>query len=158
MTYVIDWNDPLVIAESRDIAVRARAIFEVLRDPRRHQEFDGSTMVRVSEDLPIDSVGQSFVMHMHNDEFGDYEMRNEVVEFVLDRVVGWAPNRHDIEEESWNHRWGWRLTPHDATTTVTAYFDCTRVPEDALRILDRGEWARPILVRSLDRLGTVVAR
>ena len=156
VTHTVNWSDPLVIAESRDIAAPVHEIFSVLRDPRRHHEFDGSSMVRDCDALPIESVGQSFVMRMHNEEFGDYEMRNDVVEFALNQAVTWAPNRHDIQEESWNHRWGWRLRPISDTTLVTAFFDCTRVPEDARQILENGEWARPILVRSLERLKALV--
>jgi hypothetical protein len=158
VAHVADLNNPLVISESRRISAPAHEIFVVLRDPRRHVEFDGSSMVRSSDAAPIGSVGDSFVMRMHNDDFGDYEMRNEVVEFIEDQAIAWAPNRHDVDEESWNHRWGWRLHPDGGTTEVTAYFDCSRVPQDARRILRNGEWGRPILERSLDRLNTLVMR
>jgi len=157
VAYVVEWSNPLVIAERRDIAASAQEIFSILRDPKRHHEFDGSTMLRHSDYPPIDGVGQSFVMRMHNEDFGAYEMRNEIVEFELDRAIAWAPKRHDvIDDEDWDHRWGWRLSPEGRETEVTAYFDCTRVPDEGRRILDQGEWARPILVRSLQRLEHLV--
>lgn len=156
MVDLVDLSNPLVISESRRIDAPADAIFEVLKDPTRHREFDGSTMVRDSDAPLIEAVGDRFIVRMHNDEFGDYEMRSEVVAFVPGREIAWAPNRHDVVEEGWNHRWGWRLAPDGNATHVVAYFDCTRVPADGQRILRGGEWSRPILSRSLENLENLV--
>jgi uncharacterized protein YndB with AHSA1/START domain len=156
VTETSDLSDPLVVAVSRRIDAPAHEIFQVLRDPKRHHEFDGSGMVRTTDDPPIESVGDTFVMRMHNDEFGDYEMRNDVVEFVADRALAWAPSRHDVEEDGWDHRWGWRLAPDGEATEVTAFFDCTRVPEDGRRILRDGQRWRPVLERSLEQLEVLV--
>ena len=154
-----DLTDPLVVSVTRRIDAPAPLLFEVLRDPGRHPQLDGSGMVRGTDAPPITGVGDAFVMRMHNDEFGDYEMRNDVVEYAPDRSIAWAPTRHDVpDDESWDHRWGWRLSPRGEATEVTAFFGCTRVPEDGLRILDRGEWGRPILEQSLDRLRALVTR
>ncbi len=153
-----DLAGPLVVSVSRHINAPAHELFEVLRDPRRHHEIDGSSMVRDSDAPPIDAIGEAFVMRMHNDEFGDYEMRNEVVEFVRDRAIAWAPKRHDVDDdEDWDHRWGWRLTPVRDGTEVTAFFDCTRVPDEGRRILRDGERWRPDLERSLEQLDALVA-
>jgi hypothetical protein len=153
---LVDLSNPLVISESRRIEAPADVIFGLLKDPTRHREFDGSTMVRDSDAPPIEAVGDRFIVRMHNDEFGDYEMRSEVVAYVPDREISWAPKRHDVVEEDWNHRWGWRLAPEGSATRVVAYFDCTRVPEDGQRILRGGEWSRPILRRSLENLENLV--
>ena len=91
MSETADVSDPLVVVVSRRIDAPAHELFEVLRSPKRHCEFDGSTMVRDSDALPIDGVGDTFVMRMHNEEFGDYEMRNIVVEYVQDVAIAWAP-------------------------------------------------------------------
>lgn len=157
MSEAVDLSDPLIVAVSRRIDASAREIFDVLRDPGRHQDFDGSTMVRDTDDPPIEAVGDTFVMRMHNDEFGDYEMRNHVVEFVQDRAIAWAPKRHDSDDdEDWDHRWGWRLNPDGEATVVTAFFDCTRVPESGRLVLNGGERWRPDLERSLERLQALV--
>lgn len=156
MVDLIDLSNPLVISEARRIDAPATAIFAVLKDPTRHHEFDGSTMVRDSDAPLIEAVGDRFIMRMHNEEFGDYEMRSEVIAYVPDREIAWAPSRHDVVEESWNHRWCWRLTPDGNATDVVAYFDCTRVPADGQRILRGGEWSRPILRRSLENLENLV--
>jgi len=122
-------------------------------------EVDGSGMLRGCDAPVICAVGDVFVMRMHNDEFGDYEMRNEVVEYVPDAALTWAPRRHDVASDNpWNHRWGWHLVPAGDATEVTAHFDCTRVPEDGRRILRGGERWRPELERSLALLEEIVAR
>ena len=82
-----------------------------------------------------------------------------MVEFIQDRAIAWAPKRHDVDDdEDWNHRWGWRLTPDGKATEVTAFFDCTRVSEDGQHILRGEERWRPVLERSLVRLAALVAR
>ena len=151
-----DLSDPLVITESRLIGAPAAVIFAVLRDPARHAELDGSGMIVSCDAPPVAAVGDTFVVAMHNDLFDDYQMRNTVVEFVPDRSIAWAPTRHDFDEESWDHRWGWRLAPDGDATEVTGFYDCTRLPEDGRRILHDGEWGRPWLVGSLDRLEVLV--
>lgn len=145
-----------MLSERRRIPAPAPVIFEVLRDPRRHREFDSSGMVRTTDAPPVTAVGDAFVMSMHNDMFGDYEMRNEVVEYAPDRAIARAPKRHDVIEDSWDHRWGWRLAPDGGATEVTAYFDCSRLPEDGLRVLRNGEMWRPVLERSLEKLEALV--
>jgi hypothetical protein len=151
-----DLADPLVVTATCRIDAPASAIFEVLRDPRRHPNFDGSGMLLGTDAPPVTAVGDSFVMRMHNDEFGDYEMRNHVVELVEDRAIAWAPKRHDVAEEDWDHRWGWRLEPDGDATVVTAFFDCTRVPEDGRRILRGGQRWQGELASSLVRLDELV--
>jgi hypothetical protein len=154
---VANLSDPLVVTASRRINAPAHEIFEVLRTPRRHREFDGLNMVRDSDAPPIEAVGDQFIMRMHNEEYGNYEMRNQVVEYVQDRAIAWAPKRHDIDDdEDWNHRWGWRLTPDGDATDVVAFFDCTRVPDEGRRILRDGERWRPVLEKSLEKVDGLV--
>jgi hypothetical protein len=49
VTETADLSDPPVVSVSRRIDSPVPAIFEVLRDPKRHHEFDGSTMARDSD-------------------------------------------------------------------------------------------------------------
>jgi hypothetical protein len=77
---------------SRRIGATAAAIFGVLADPGRHVVLDGSGMVRGAVTAtPICGVGDVFVMKMFFAELGDYEMNNHVVEYELDRRIGWEP-------------------------------------------------------------------
>jgi hypothetical protein len=40
---------------------------------------------------PVSGVGDAFIMRMYFSELGDYEMNNHVVEYELDRRIGWEP-------------------------------------------------------------------
>ena len=57
-----------------------------------HPLIDGSGMLREApSDVVLSRVGDVFTMKMHNDEMGDYEMSNQVVEYELNRRIGWEP-------------------------------------------------------------------
>lgn len=71
------------VAVSRRIEADAATIFEILADPSRHTELDGSEMLRgaLTEDV-VSGVGDVFVLKMYFVPLGgDYEMANHVVEF-----------------------------------------------------------------------------
>ena len=80
---------PVVV--SRRICAPAHDIFQILADPVRHLELDGSESLRgaVSATM-ITGVGDIFVMKMHFSRLGDYEMNNHVVEYEQDRRTGGA--------------------------------------------------------------------
>jgi len=80
------------VAVSRRICAPAHDIFQVLADPVRHQDFDGSQMLRgAGSAAVISGVGDVFVMKMYFARIGDYEMNNHVVEYEPDRRIGWEP-------------------------------------------------------------------
>src|SRR3984957_13376328 len=76
---------------SRRMGAPAAHIFEILANPQRHMDFDGSDMLRGAVlDHPISEVGDTFTMKMHR--LGDdYLMLNYVVEFEPDRRLFWEP-------------------------------------------------------------------
>src|SRR5580704_3891817 len=78
------------VAVSRRICAPAHDIFQILANPVRHLELDGSGMLRgaVSTTM-ISGVGDVFVMKMYYSELGDYEMNNHVVDYEADRRIGW---------------------------------------------------------------------
>jgi hypothetical protein len=135
---------------SRRIEAPAALIFEILANPQRHMDFDGSDMLRGAViDGPISGVGETFTMKMHR--LGrDYLMLNYVVEFEPNRRIFWEPAPGDLATAGGNpskvgipagYRWGYSLTPDgDNATVVTEVFDCG--PEENRWILLRegGEW------------------
>ena len=134
---------------SRRIEAPAALIFEILANPQRHMEFDGSGMLRGAIDRPIAGVGETFTMKMHR--LGrDYLMLNYVVEFEPNRRIFWEPAPGDLATAGGNpskvgipagYRWGYSLTPDgDNATVVTEVFDCG--PEENRWILLRegGLW------------------
>src|ERR1022692_835994 len=126
------------VSVSRTIDVPAQRVFRILTDLARHPLIDGSDMVLASTGGVITGVGDVFTMKMHNDEMGEYEMANDVIEFEPDRRVIWEPvlrsasrpeDQADVDDRS-HHRWGYALTPlSDTSTLVTEIFDCSRAPE-----------------------------
>lgn len=144
---------PVVV--SRRINAPAGAIFEILADPRRHTDLDGSGMLRGAvTDSVVTGVGDVFVLKMFFSELGDYEMANLVVDYELNRRIHWQPRRHDIEEDSWGQRWGFELTPDGtAATIVTEIFDCSAWPElERVEDLDNGKIWIDAMTRTLERL------
>jgi uncharacterized protein YndB with AHSA1/START domain len=153
-------DEPAVVSVSRRIAASPSTIFDLLTDPRRHVDIDGTGMLRgPQDDARLSGVGMVFLMNMNNDEFGDYVMKNTVVEFETNSLLAWAPERHDVSSDSpWRHRWRFRLEPdgNDATI-VTEEFDLTHSPDVAKRILRNGERWRADMERTLETLNSVVA-
>jgi hypothetical protein len=149
-----------VVRVERRIAAPAPAIFAILSDPRRHTEIDGSGMLRGDDDArPITGVGDEFFMTMYYEQFGDYVMRNLVVEFVIPERIVWEPTRHDIpHDEVWHIRWGYELTPDGSdATVVTAVYDCRTAPATMRSSMREGEHWRPAMEETLDRLARVAA-
>lgn len=157
------------VAVSRRIGAPAHDIFEILANPVRHPELDGSGMLRgaVSTTM-ISGVGDVFVMKMFFSELGDYEMNNHVVVYEADRLIGWEPEagrgHRDAAppgqaETRWGHRWIYQLTPDGPDVTiVTEIYDCSRAPEDERRGMDNGNVWVESMTRTLDRLDALCTR
>ena len=119
---------------SRRIEAPAALIFEILANPQRHSDFDGSAMLRGAVfDRPISNVGDTFTMKM-NRLGREYLMLNYVVEFEPNRRIFWEPAPGDVPTAGGDptkvgvpagYRWGYSLTPDgDDATVVTEVFDC----------------------------------
>src|SRR5580698_5881186 len=146
-------NEPVEV--SRRIEAPAAAIFEILANPRRHMDFDGSDMLRGAVlNRPISDVGDTFTMKM-NRLGRDYLMLNYVVEFEPDRRIFWEPAPGDLPPADGKpsavgipagHRWGFILTPDDeGATLVTEVFDYGYASEELRHAVRQdGEWVEAI--------------
>jgi len=135
---------------SRRIEAPAELIFEILANPQRHMDFDGSDMVRGAVlDRPISEVGDTFTMKMHR--FGrDYIMVNHVVVYEQDRRIAWEPAPGDVATAGGDparvgvpagYRWGYSLTPVGETVTVvTESFDCGNEDGKWILLKEDGRW------------------
>ena len=157
------------VAVSRRICAPAHDIFQVLADPARHLELDGSGSLRgaVSPTM-ISGVGDVFVMKMYFPHLGDYEMNNHVVEYQQDRRIGWEPEAGrghpaaapgSSESTRWGHRWSYQLTPDGPdATVVTEIYDCSRAPEEERAGMDNGNVWIESMAQTLERLDALFAR
>ena len=103
------------VSRSVTVAAPPAEVFDLLADPRRHAEIDGSGTVkgriRGPERL---SDGARFGMRMHY--LVPYVITNTVVEFEPGRRIAWRHFGH--------HVWRYELAPTgDGGTVVTETFD-----------------------------------
>lgn len=107
-----------IVSGTRTINASAESIFELLVDPARHAEIDGSDMVQAARPSGPKrlSNGAKFGMDMKFLGFLPYRISNEVVEFVENERVAWRHFGH--------HIWRYELEAIDPTTTkVTESFE-----------------------------------
>jgi hypothetical protein len=157
------------VAVSRRISAPAREIFQVLANPARHTDIDGSGMLRgAASTRVISGAGDVFVMKMYYSKLGHYEMNNHVVEYEPDRRISWEPEAgrghpdaapSGSAEGRWGHRWTYQLTPEGPDATiVTEIYDCSRAPEDQRVGMDNGKvWAES-MAETLERLDALCTR
>jgi uncharacterized protein YndB with AHSA1/START domain len=120
MTVNIVDAGPRKISMSAEVNAPADELFEMVADPRRHHELDGSGTVMDTIDGPQRlSSGARFSVKMK--QYGvPYRITSEVTDFTDGRVVEW---RHPL-----GHRWRWELTPlPDQATLVTETFDYSQL-------------------------------
>jgi hypothetical protein len=162
-------DDCPAVAVSRRIRAPAPDIFQVLANPVRHPEFDGSESLRgAGSAAVISAVGDVFVMKMYFPHLGDYEMNNHVVEYEQDRRIGWEPEAGrghpdaapgGSEPARWGHRWSYQLAPDDPdATVVTEIYDCSRAPEEERAEMDNGNIWAEAMAETLERLDALCTR
>lgn len=109
-------SDPKkIVGSSRVVKATPQQIFDLLADPSRHPEIDGSGSVKSAQAGAPQrlSLGAKFGMDM---KIGmPYKITNEVVEFEEGARIAW---RH-----FGGHVWRYVLEPVDGGTEVTEQFD-----------------------------------
>jgi hypothetical protein len=120
---------------TRTIPASTERIFELVADPRRHQDIDGSGTVRDATELPERlALGATFGMNM--DFGGPYQMTSTIIEFEEGRRIAWQ-SRPSPNAARWRHLFGgriWRyeLEPVEGGTVVRESWDLS---EERLRML-----------------------
>lgn len=126
---VVDTGSPWIISRSMVVQAEADRIFDLLADPRRHPDFDGSGSVRGAiSGPPRLSLGAKFGMDMRL--VVPYRVSSQVKEFDEGRRIAWA--------HIGGHRWRYELQPlADGSTRVTETFDATTARSArALKLMD----------------------
>jgi uncharacterized protein YndB with AHSA1/START domain len=135
---VVETGSPWIVSRSLVIDAPAAQIFDILADPRRHADFDGSGSVRRAISGPARlSLGAKFGMDMRL--VVPYRISSQVKEFEEGRRIAWA--------HMMGHRWRYELESlPSGGTRVTETFDGTTARSArALKLMDAyGRNARAI--------------
>jgi uncharacterized protein YndB with AHSA1/START domain len=116
-------DDGDVVSVEREIAAPPEAIFDLLVDPGRHQDIDGSGTVRGAKGEPQRlELGSRFGMSM---KMGlPYSMSSTVIELEEDRLIAWqtrGPGR--IGAHVGGRIWRYELEPVEGGTLVRESWD-----------------------------------
>jgi uncharacterized protein YndB with AHSA1/START domain len=140
----------------RTIPAAPEAIFELLADPRRHHEIDGSGTVQQVKDAPPRlGPGARFAMSMR---FGmPYSMMNEVVEFEEGRRIAWQtrPPGRWAQKFVGGRIWRYELEPVDGGTRVRETWDISQEKLKLLVVPMRGR-TRKGMEGTLERIEEIV--
>jgi hypothetical protein len=106
---ILETGDERIISAQIEIKASPEVIFDILIQPRRHSEIDGSASVqRIIEGPERLSLGDTFKVRMKI-RF-NYWVTNTVLEFEPNRRITWA---HLL-----GNRWTYELTPLDNGITL----------------------------------------
>ena len=148
---VVDTGSPWIISRSIVVQAPVEQVFEILANPRRHPDFDGSGSVRGAIAGPERlSLGAKFGMDMRL--FVPYRISSQVKEFDEGRRIAWA--------HVGGHRWRYELEPlPDGSTRVTETFDATTARSArALKLMDAYNRNTRAIEETLPRLAALAER
>lgn len=147
------------ITVSRTIDASTSELFQVLSNPERHVELDGSGFVISDEKSDrITATGQSFRMNMSGDHMGgDYQTDNVVTGYDPNKLLAWKTAPAGAEPPGWE--WLWELTAQGADSTeVTLTYDWSAVTDqELLQKISFPLVPESALEESLGRLAAVVS-
>ena len=126
-------SDDKKITVSRTIDASAADIFNVLSNPQRHAELDGSGFI-VSDDKTdrITATGQVFSMNMEGDHMGgEYQVDNHVTGFQPNTLIAWKTAPAGTEPPGWEWLYELKAAGSDQTE-VSLTYDWTHVTDKEL--------------------------
>ncbi|MEJ7833114.1 MAG: SRPBCC family protein [Nocardioides sp.] len=121
------------ITVQRTLDASTSDVFDVLSNPARHAELDGSGFVRSDEKSDrITETGQTFRMNMTGDHMGgDYQTDNVVTGYDQNRLLAWKTAPADQDPPGWE--WMWELDAQGADATdVRLTYDWAAVTDPDL--------------------------
>jgi uncharacterized protein YndB with AHSA1/START domain len=152
-------SDQTSITVSRTIDASTKDLFEVLSNPERHAELDGSGFVVSDEKTDrISGTGDVFRMNMTGDHMGgDYQTDNTVTGYDANHLLAWQTAPADTEPPGWE--WTWELTAEGSDSTdVSLTYDWSKVTDpEILKKVSFPLVDESALEDSLDRLAAAVA-
>jgi Polyketide cyclase / dehydrase and lipid transport len=114
----------------RQIAATPSKVFGVVSSPSGHVRIDASGMLQSADGLPVENVGDEFVVHMDRESLNDrplgkYEIRVVITKFERDRLIEWTVSMADMAPIM--HLYGYELEPSEGGTLVTTYYDWSQI-------------------------------
>ncbi|MGZ4450340.1 MAG: SRPBCC family protein [Nocardioides sp.] len=152
-------SDQKKITVQRTIDAPSTAVFDVLSNPARHPELDGSGFVVSDEKTDrITATGQVFRMNMTGPHMGgDYQTDNTVTGYDKNHLLAWQTAPADTPPPGWE--WVWQLQAQGSEATeVTLTYDWSNVTDPG--ILEKVPFPlvqQEQLEDSLNRLASSVA-
>lgn len=144
---------------TRTINAPAGEIFDLLSNPERHPEFDGSGFLRSAvKPQRISAVGDTFSMNMVGDHMGgEYQTDNTVTGYQENKMLVWQTAPADQAPPGWE--WMWELAAEGSgATTVTLTYDWAKVTDkDLLKTITFPLVSESQLEDSLNALAEQVA-
>ena len=121
------------ITVERTIQASTAEVFDVLSNPQRHVELDGSGFVQ-SDDRSnrIQAVGDVFTMNMSGDHMGgDYQTENHVTGYSGNQLLAWQTAPAGQEPPGW--QWVWELEAEGSQATKVRHtYDWSNVTDAEL--------------------------
>jgi uncharacterized protein YndB with AHSA1/START domain len=152
-------SDDKSITVSRRIDASTAEVFDVLTNPERHAELDGSGFVISDEKSDrITGTGQVFRMNMTGDHMGgDYQTDNTVTGYDANHLVAWQTAPADTDPPGWE--WVWQLEAQGSDATeVSLTYDWGKVTDqELLKKISFPLVDERALERSLDNLAAAVS-
>lgn len=148
---ILDTHNPMVKSARIVINAPAKMIFDLLADPRRHQELDGTKTIKANISGPERlSLGSKFGMRMH---LGiRYRITNTVVEYEENRLIAW---RHFGK---WRWRYELRSISQDVTEVTETFDGTTSISQLWLKFRKAYPWVQMAVAKSLVRLKMVAEK
>ncbi len=144
----------------RTIDASSDAVFDVLSNPHRHPDLDGSGFVRSLERGDrIAASGQQFRMNMAGEHMGgEYQTDNVVSAFDENKMIGWKTAPAGQEPPGWE--WLWELESEGADSTdVTLTYDWSKVTDpEILKMVSFPLVSEQQLEDSVAKLAEAVSR
>jgi hypothetical protein len=120
MTVTVVDAGPRKVSRTVQVQAPAAEIFDIVADPHRHGELDGSGTVMDTVTGPQRLAKDAKFSVQMKQRGVPYRITSTVTDFDDGRVMEW---RHPM-----GHRWRWELTPLSETSTrVTETFDYSQI-------------------------------
>jgi uncharacterized protein YndB with AHSA1/START domain len=125
-------TDSDVVTVERFIAAPPERIFDLLVDPARHRDIDGSGTVRHAKTGGGErlALGSKFGMAMRMGL--PYSMVSEVIEFEDNRRIAWQTRPPILPQVAGGRIWRYELEPADGGTIVRESWDISQEKIKAL--------------------------